>query len=317
MKKKDAIDVIRKFSIKSKSKLSGRTFNKVGNALIRCSNMNGAEKLLYFLSLHIPYQQYAYFIASSLFEKWSTEKEVYFFNDTLTEEILKMDANDRVPLGLLSRLPYHDFYVAAKISSNIAGFFVSYEVSSTTEHRLSFAYINKNGSVLSTNEVNFPDTGEHYFSENDPEFSIRIKEYRDDLPDDYKILLNTMNVLFYMCSINADIQKTENSSPHCSQMQKISQINNEITGWNVGYRVGPALKRKWQDSLIKNTETSDPSIQHELYKTKRFHVRRAHYHHYWIGKRNSTERKLILKWIEPTFVGIHSVKDPVVLHMAS
>ena len=46
------------------------------------------------------------------------------------------------------------------------------------------------------------------------------------------------------------------------------------------------------------------------------HVRRAHWHNYWTGARESAERCLVLKWIPPVFVGgasadiatIHPVK---------
>ena len=37
-------------------------------------------------------------------------------------------------------------------------------------------------------------------------------------------------------------------------------------------------------------------------KSKAPHSRRGHWHHYWVGKKDSGERRLILKWIAPTFV---------------
>lgn len=43
------------------------------------------------------------------------------------------------------------------------------------------------------------------------------------------------------------------------------------------------------------------------------HVRRAHWHHYWTGARESAERCLVLKWIPPVFVGGASA-DIVTIH---
>ena len=34
---------------------------------------------------------------------------------------------------------------------------------------------------------------------------------------------------------------------------------------------------------------------------KSLHVRRAHWHHYWIGKQDG-ERRLVLKWVAPSYI---------------
>lgn len=48
------------------------------------------------------------------------------------------------------------------------------------------------------------------------------------------------------------------------------------------------------------------------------HARRGHWHHFWIGKHETNERKLILKWVAPMFINgseddniatIHPVKE--------
>ena len=41
----------------------------------------------------------------------------------------------------------------------------------------------------------------------------------------------------------------------------------------------------------------------DMSRTVRPHMRKAHWHHYWVGRRGTPERRLILKFIMPTLVG--------------
>ena len=73
-----------------------------------------------------------------------------------------------------------------------------------------------------------------------------------------------------------------------------------------GMRVGAAI-RKGYAAEKKERETLGS------HASKAPHVRRAHWHHYWTGARDSAERALVLKWIPPVFVG-GSVSDIVTVH---
>ena len=45
------------------------------------------------------------------------------------------------------------------------------------------------------------------------------------------------------------------------------------------------------------------------------HSRRGHWHHFWTGAKNSDDRKLILKWIAPTFINKNLSTDSVQLNI--
>ncbi|MGC6378155.1 hypothetical protein ACNO7L_10190 [Bisgaard Taxon 45] len=52
------------------------------------------------------------------------------------------------------------------------------------------------------------------------------------------------------------------------------------------------------------------------HKTRRPHIRRAHWHGYWTGKRDEPEnRKFDLKWLPPFAVGLKDGAEiPAVVH---
>ena len=51
---------------------------------------------------------------------------------------------------------------------------------------------------------------------------------------------------------------------------------------------------------MNNVNNQEPSLG-ETHKPHRPHTRRGHWHHYWTGTKDN--RKLILKWTAPIFVG--------------
>lgn len=50
--------------------------------------------------------------------------------------------------------------------------------------------------------------------------------------------------------------------------------------------------------------------------TQRPHMRRAHWHHFWTGKKGE-ERKLILKWIAPSFINTELGEQPATINIVS
>jgi hypothetical protein len=71
----------------------------------------------------------------------------------------------------------------------------------------------------------------------------------------------------------------------------------------VGIRVGAALKRA-------KAQYSSQGISG--YGSRIPHVRRAHYHHFWIGPKSKPD--LIAKWLPPIFVNIDKGDIQTTLH---
>ena len=84
----------------------------------------------------------------------------------------------------------------------------------------------------------------------------------------------------------------------------------ETIGWNVGLRIGAALdlssKRKCVDSVTDGYGTGVPV---------RPHIRRAHWHSFWVGKRG--EQTLSLRWLPPIAVNTEEAGNlPAVIRQA-
>lgn len=103
-------------------------------------------------------------------------------------------------------------------------------------------------------------------------------------------------------SINADVQVR----PAPAQKRKPSGARSLVKPskppkqFDVGVRLGNAMRRyKYEHPADDHPKSNTGS-----HSTHRPHSRRGHWHHFWTGKRSEPEnRKLVLQWVEPTFVG--------------
>jgi len=74
--------------------------------------------------------------------------------------------------------------------------------------------------------------------------------------------------------------------------------------WEVGYRLGAALR-----SALSEHDSGQTTGSHA---SPRPHVRRAHWHSFWVGKWNEPEaRAVILRWLPPIPVNVQSVEELV------
>ena len=72
--------------------------------------------------------------------------------------------------------------------------------------------------------------------------------------------------------------------------------------WEVGYRLGAALRQ-----ALSEHEPAEPTGTHA---SPRPHIRRAHWHSFWAGKRDQPEaRSVTLKWLPPIPVNVQGVED--------
>lgn len=114
----------------------------------------------------------------------------------------------------------------------------------------------------------------------------------DDTPVDKYPADLTANGVAYLCSTNADI--VPSYEPQRGIRRNNAKRRSQATWNDVGYRIGAELrawKRKGPASHSGNGAGG----------SVRPHMRRAHWHHFWVGPRDG-ERKLVLKWLAPTMV---------------
>lgn len=120
-----------------------------------------------------------------------------------------------------------------------------------------------------------------------------------------KRILGAIQHILYLISENADIvvetekyADTQKEKP--SNSGKIKDNFREIREKNVGTVISSALEK----SVVKSKSGKDVS---STGISKRPHLRRGHWHHYWKG--TQSERELILKWTAPTIIHGKNFED--------
>ena len=112
------------------------------------------------------------------------------------------------------------------------------------------------------------------------------------------------NGVAYLCSANADI--IPSYTPQKNLKRNNAKRRSTASWYEVGYRIGSEL-RAYRRSTSRTLGGGGWTV--------RPHMRRAHWHHYWVGPRDG-ERKLVLKWLAPTMVGVGKIGAATVHHVS-
>lgn len=113
----------------------------------------------------------------------------------------------------------------------------------------------------------------------------------------------------YLCAQNAEISPNKEQSTVYKRGKKIRDSYAEIRKWDVGVRIGASVK-----ASVQSGASNSQSKEHSARDRHRPHMRRGHWHNFWTGSKSApSERKLVLKWVAPTFIGERD-DTPVVIH---
>lgn len=119
----------------------------------------------------------------------------------------------------------------------------------------------------------------------------------DFLPegDDYRSLLGIVRpivaALLYICSTEPDIVDPDRPG---ARPRRAARPAAQPQVWEVGYRISTALRQARIDHGAQEGHHNSPVA----------HLRRAHWHTYWMGpKSDPDQRRTELRWISPVLVG--------------
>ena len=129
----------------------------------------------------------------------------------------------------------------------------------------------------------------------------------DDLTDEVSPLVS---LVLYLCSQAAEIRAAGGGTRRPARPKPVKTKKgmrlfppNRPTPWEVGYRLGAALRRAVSEAMPTPGESGS-------HASPRPHIRRAHWHSYWIGRRDQTEaRSAVLKWLPPIPVNVQDVEE--------
>ena len=119
-------------------------------------------------------------------------------------------------------------------------------------------------------------------------------------------LTECVNLLRYLCSEKPDIPDDTELKTHRSR----DSYGNpkRAVQWEVGIRIGAALRKAMKADVENEAAANEMSRS-----APRPHMRRAHWHSFWTGKRGGSERKLVLRWLPPIAININGEELPTVV----
>jgi len=117
-----------------------------------------------------------------------------------------------------------------------------------------------------------------------------------------KVVTQIMSLIIYICTQASEIDGTpSNPTPKKVRGQWRLFPAEKAKTWNVGVRMGAALRRAYHASETGQGHGG----------TVRPHIRRAHWHSYWVG--SGDDKKINVKWLPPIAVNLDDDALPAVV----
>lgn len=267
--------------------------------------------------------------------KWKRWKKIYMFNtDLMANLINQSDRTDPksliIPKDFLLNIPYETFFINANgffddmleeneivknINSSdmiikINGFFVRIDTEKETKRKILVFNIpmyicDKSYNLKIFNSMNHEIILDGESIQDCIQLSIDDKGFINTVTskNNYtKLTMRCLTLLLYILAANSDITDGSiNTYKPKKKNKSIIDAFSEIQQFNVGYRVGAALKQHGMQHNLQSYGNNG--------KKKIPHTRRGHWHHYWVGPRNSDHRELIVHWIPPIAVNSNWIDE--------
>lgn len=254
-----------------------------------------------------------------LINQWDKKRQIYVFDSDFTKELMDTQ-NINMFKGMLSKLPVDTFALdysqckEAVDQTNVAGGLVNVKLyGNYWMIRASFHNEFHNENMCASHVLFLKDEDIDCTAEEFVERQLKISRLDD--PDLFqlreKLWSLLIHTLAYMCSYAPDIRETTTSKAQNASYKRQKHrdpANKPGREYHVGERFGAAF-RKWTKGSLGASRDHTESTG-----TVRPHLRRAHWHRYWVGKRDNKE--LVVKWVSECFVNGDAGEIDVTIHKA-
>lgn len=227
---------------------------------------------------------------------WNIYKQIYRFDEDFFEYISD-NAEYKSTINVenyLHKLPCSAFFIDNKFEDKkghkYRGCFVCVD-RDTNDLRLAFVEQGGDSDCQWSNVPLFLGNGtiEDLLKRKDKDYKIH--------PIILELTQRICRCLDYLCADNKQIEyrkaKDKKEEYNLNRQRKENVVLNDV-----GVRIGNTIR---QNRVVYER---DKDAVHHTGSHKSPHLRSAHYHSFWTGKKDgSEERKLIVKFIEPIFVG--------------
>ena len=259
---------------------------------------------------------------------WRATQDIYRFDVDLYREITATPLSSTLPVEAFFTLPAWGLYLELQdghfAGRPMEGVFVSLSDDSASEGyglelRLVFVAGRGDsivsfplpliggtiGDCLDALQVSAANSLQKHFGGDAAATPTPLREDADFVDD----IARCLSLVLYLCSDEPDTP-----APRARPLPRRDKRGTVIVEavqpkvWDVGMRFGRQY-RAWQGSQASSGEGNGHG------GSVRPHVRRAHWHGYWYGKRDEAEKRTFrLRWLSPILVGDSHGDLPAVIH---
>jgi len=257
---------------------------------------------------------------------WRVTQGIYRFDPDVYREVIKTPITGKLPNEIFLRLPEWCIYVETPGYSmyshmKVQGFFCHMEYNTINKDMalqivFDFTMGDNDAPPLTSYQWSLPITlGDWDLAE--AVYRTALNAAGSDnagftVSEEYAAnIANGMNgivsLIIYICATNADIGTGENrpKRPKPKITKKGSRLfpPNNPQVWDIGIRMGAALRREHiteGGDRVGENDWEKPPVKAAK---KSPHIRRAHWHTYWTGPKNTPDaRSFYVKWMPPIAV---------------
>jgi len=244
-------------------------------------------------------------------DAWRLTQGIYRYDEEIYQSLLSTKIDEKIPCDVFLRLPEWCVYIETPgqvfLNFELFGFFCFAECLEEQDKKLHFLLDTPDG--IFHIPLQLRDTVSESLNAFVKFFTLnqeldKIKgEHKESMKQGYKEVLKLLPLVLYLCSKEPEIllnnQQPEFKRPVPKKIKGgLKHFDAERPkNYEVGYRIGKFIKEYNQNRSSGSTGTGMSIAPH---------IRKAHWHLYWIGKGRTNYD---IKWLPPTPVNIKDDDD--------
>jgi len=239
---------------------------------------------------------------------WRYSQGVYRLNPDFDEELSDTVLSGEIPVDVLLRLPEWCVYIETPgrdwLGSTLYGFWAHLEWDANTERRELRFLLDAEGGlipfILHVGPWPVTEAYDRAVSEARHQQSLLGRSLPAfDIPanavaDVARAVQPLLSMVLYLCSDEPEIIGPSSSRPRRPQPTRTKH------GWRLFPPPGPTIWRVGEEIGALLREARATAQPHTRGRSPRTHIRRAHWHGYWIGARDN--RMFKYRWLSPIVV---------------
>jgi hypothetical protein len=253
---------------------------------------------------------------------WRVTKGIYRFDPELFQAVWETPLEGNLPHELLYRLPEWCVYLETPVRDflgrELRGFFAHLEHDAnnkSSELRMVLDVRDHHGQDV-LEPVVMILTGHHTLQQaleavresgtaQAARIGMKLPEVSKEQHAAYRKAVEPLvSLVLYLCSIGSDVRDGAGTGrtparpkpTKTKRGERLFQAEKQTT-WEVGYRIGAALRRAMDEM---RSEHPEKSIESRTRPSPRPHIRRAHWHSYWTGPRKDRKKQeIVTRWLPP------------------